>query len=97
MEYAVRGLADILSATAIEETKHTLDESGALKPVTRVSIVAEGFNMRAIYRMQHDYPDIDYGSITTDNQHQTMQLMGIGAAKQKIINEVNTLFQGKVS
>jgi hypothetical protein len=51
MEYAVRGLADILSATAIEETKHVLDESGALSPVTRISIVAEGFNLRAIYRM----------------------------------------------
>jgi hypothetical protein len=51
MEYAVRGIADILSATAIEETKHELDEQGALKPVTRVSIVAEGFNLRAIYRM----------------------------------------------
>ena len=51
MEYAVRGLADILSATAIEETKHALDESGELTPVTRISIVAEGFNLRAIYRM----------------------------------------------
>jgi hypothetical protein len=51
MEYAVRGLADILSATAIEETKHVLDDDGALTPVTRVSIIAEGFNLRAIYRM----------------------------------------------
>ena len=63
----------------------------------QVVIIVEGMNLREIFRLQHKYPDIDYNSISTDNQYQTMQLMGFGAARQKIINEINVLFEGKVS
>lgn len=55
LEYAVRGIPDILSASVIEETKQQLTESGALRQITQVVIIAEGFNLREIYRLQHKY------------------------------------------
>lgn len=74
-----------------------MQADGEMKQTTHVVIVAEGYNMREIYRLQHRYLDIDYASITSDNQYQCMQQFGIQAARQKIINEINILFQGKVS
>ena len=93
----VRGLANILSASVIEESKHTMDATGKMTTVSQVVIIAEGYNMRDVYRLQHKYLDIDYASITTDNQFQCMQQFGLQAARQKIINELNALFQNKVS
>jgi hypothetical protein len=69
-----------------------MEASGQLKQVPHVTIVAEGYNMREIYRLQHKYLDIDYSGITTDNQYQCMVQFGIQAARQKIINELNVLF-----
>ncbi len=60
--------------------------------------MAEGYNLRDIYRLQHVYSeDIDFASITIDNPVHVMQFYGLGAANQKLVNEIKQLFQGKLN
>jgi hypothetical protein len=60
LDSPVRGIANILSASVIEENRQTMDANGKLSTLPHVTIVAEGYNLRDIYRLQHKYQDIDY-------------------------------------
>lgn len=58
-----------------------MNEQGAVSQETRFQIIAEGYNMRDVFRLQHIYSDdIDFNSITIDNPVTIMQSFGIGAA-----------------
>lgn len=73
LDFNIRGLDQILSASVIEEKKIVMLPDGSLQPQTKLCIVAEGSNLRDIYRLQGVYRnDIDFNNITCDNHSLTM-------------------------
>lgn len=81
LEFSVRGIPNIYSASIVENKEQRLHEDGSVKEVTRVAIIAEGYNMSDIYRLQHTYEALDYANITIDNAVEIFKSMGYGAAK----------------
>ena len=88
LEFSVRGIPNIFAASVIETKEQRLNDDGSIKEVPRVVIIAEGFNMSDIYRLQHNQDAIDYANITIDNPVELFKSMGYGAAKHKLINEI---------
>lgn len=73
LDFNIRGLDQILSASVIEEKKIVMLPDGSLQPQTKLCIVVEGSNLRDIYRLQGVYRnDIDFNNITCDNHSLTM-------------------------
>ena len=61
----------------------------------RFVIIAEGSNLRDLFKLQTIYDEIDFNSITCDNHYLVQQFFGKSACKHKIYNEVRSVFESK--
>lgn len=90
LNMGVRGIEGIKAAYVNEGKVNTMTESGAIVAETIYYIFTDGTNMRKIL----ENPFIDPDTVQTDSIVETYELLGIGAARNKIINEIKAQISG---
>jgi hypothetical protein len=83
----------VFSAYVKTEDIKILEENGKLSTQKRFVIIAEGYNLRDLFRLQTVYQEIDFQSITCDNHHMVTQFFGKSASRHKIYNEIKGVFE----
>jgi DNA-directed RNA polymerase beta' subunit len=93
LKLPIRGVNDVKSArlhTGIKRT--TIGADGEIVMEDRMCITTVGINMYGMFAKQLELPEIDYNTLECDNIAETESVMGILAAKTKIIIECTSIF-----
>lgn len=90
LDVVVRGIEGIVRAKLIEKfTRYVINPNGSMSISDKVMIIETiGVNLYGIYALQDKFPELDYTTLWTDDIHETFDIFGLMATRQRIINEL---------
>ena len=91
--FGVTGIAKIVKAVVKKIEKTFKQKDGAYKRETQFFIQTRGINLEEIFKLQKEFPEIEYEKIHCDNIREVYKMFGLIPARLKFVDEINSALE----